>query len=214
MRADAVRRQLRPAVKDDARPDSGFTLLELMVAMGILSLVLALSFTVVAKIISTTAASQARSSAVDEARNAVEQMERQIRSGNVITAPTYDSARKLWLLQVYTQVNGNQRCVQWRVNANQDTLQFRSWSPSWAQDGDITPWGAVAQYIVNDPVNSSDTPFVRTNDTTFGTRLLTIHLLVQATGQPAATVIDTSVTGRNTSFGYDQAVCTTAVPGG
>lgn len=200
---------------DDSEADGGFTLVELLVAMVVMTLVLALSFTVITKIISTTKSSQARSNAVDEARLGVEQLERQIRSGNVLYAPTYDSTNKLWLLQVYTQVNGNQRCVQWKVDTTGATLQFRSWSPTWQQDGDVTAWRIVARYVVNNPANNGDTPFTRSaTGSVYGTRLLDVHLLVRATGTPGSTAIDSSITGRNTTFGYDQAICTSAIPGG
>jgi prepilin-type N-terminal cleavage/methylation domain-containing protein len=208
-----VRRGLTPV--GPVGPDEGFTLVELLVAMVVMTLVLALSFTVITKIISGTKSSQARSNAIDEARIGVEQMERQIRSGNVLYAPSYDSSNKLWLLQVYTQVNGNQRCVQWKVDTVGQTLQFRSWSPTWQQDGDVTAWRIVARDIVNNPASSPDTPFNRsTSGGVYGTRLLDVHLLVRASGTPGSTALDSSITGRNTSFGYDQAVCTSAIPGG
>jgi len=210
--AESARRRVREGSPD---PDAGFTLAELLVAMVVLTLVFSLSFTVITKIVSGTKNSSARSEAVDQARLGVEQMERQIRSGNVLSAPTYDSTNKYWLLQVYTQVNGPQRCVQWKVATLDDTLQFRSWSPSWQQDGDVTAWKIVARDVVNDPANSGDTPFTRSASTSpYGTRLLDVHLLVQVTGKPATTVLDTSITGRNTTFGYDQAICTGSVPGG
>jgi prepilin-type N-terminal cleavage/methylation domain-containing protein len=227
------------------RSEEGFTLIELLVSMALITVVLALSFTVITKIISSTTSSQSRSNAIDEARAAVSQMERQIRSGNVISQPTY--ANGTWLLQVYTQVNGNQRCVQWKVVSTADTLpadqpylntlRFRSWSSSYLQDGDVTNWTTVAHGIVNtpalaspDPSVSLGAPFLRTpyvypglstgpspllSPNPYGGRLLSVHLLVKTSSKgPGSTVIDSAITGRNTSFGYDQTLCTQTIPGG
>lgn len=211
MRLDQLRRRWASL----RREESGFTLVELLVSMIILGIIFGLTFTILTSTISGTKTGQARSNAIDEARLGVEQLERQIRSGNVLYAPTYDSTKKAWLLQVYTQVNGPQRCVQWKVDTVGDQLLFRSWSPSWATDGDVTNWKVVARYVVNNPANPGDTPFTRSTSTSpYGTRLLDVHLLVQAAGAPTPTVIDTSITGRNTTFGYNQAVCTSSIPGG
>ena len=196
--------------------EGGFTLVELLVSMIIITIIFGLSFTILTTTISSTKTGQARSNAIDEARLGVEQLERQIRSGNVISAPTYDSAAKTWLLQVYTQVNGPQRCVQWKLDSVADQLLFRSWSPTWATDGDVTGWRVIARYVVNTPppAKADEAPFIRSSGDLYGTRLLDVHLLVQADGAPTPTVIDTSITGRNTTFGYNQAVCTSSIPGG
>ncbi len=182
--------------------------------MIIITIIFGLSFSILSTTISSTKTGQARSNAIDDARLGVEQLQRQIRSGNVLYAPTYDSAAKAWLLQVFTQVGGPQRCVQWKVDSVADQLQFRSWSPAWQSNGDVSDWQVIARYVVNNPANPSDSPFTRSAaNSPYGTRLLTVKLLVKADGAPTPTAIDTSITGRNTTFGFNQSACT-AIPGG
>jgi prepilin-type N-terminal cleavage/methylation domain-containing protein len=181
------------------------TLIELMVAMLIFSVVMAISFSVLGAVQRQSSDVQGREDTVGNARLATEQMDRQIRSGNVLYDP---QAEALALsMRVYTQANGVQQCVQWHVDTATDTLQFRSWSPTWQTDGIVSSWSTVARYILND---ASTPPFTLQGSTTpYGSRLLDISLRVQAPkakGNPIQ--VQTSLSGRNTLYGYDPGVCT------
>ena len=89
---------------------------------------------------------------MDQARLGVQQLDRQIRSGNLIYNPAAenDSANGIQpglSLRVYTQSNSVQRCVQWRIYNK--LLQTRSWTTTWQVDDIVTAWRTVADHIVN-----------------------------------------------------------------
>jgi prepilin-type N-terminal cleavage/methylation domain-containing protein len=214
-----LREALRRRLARRSGADDGMSLVELMVAMLIFSVVMAVSFSVLASVQRQSSDVQAREDTVGNARLATEQMDRQIRSGNVLYDPqaeNYHNPAHPSVVQpsmrVYTQANGTQQCVQWYVDTYTDTLQFRSWSPTWQTDGIVSGWSVVAHYILND---ASTPPFSLQGSTTpYGSRLLDISLLVQAPkakGNPIQ--VQTSLSGRNTLYGYDPGVCS-PVPAG
>jgi hypothetical protein len=143
-----------------------------------------------------------REETVGNARLATEQMDRQIRSGNVLYDP---SAEPLPLsMRVYTQANGDQRCVQWQVYNG--ALRTRSWSTTWQTDGNVTAWGVIARGLQN---TAATPPFtLQGGATAFGSRLVDIDLLVKdATSSGNVLEVKTSLSGRNTQYGYDPGVC-------
>ncbi len=182
--------------------DQGLTLIELLVAMLIFSVVMAISFSVLAAVQRQSSDVVAREDTVGNARLAIEQMDRQIRSGNVLYDPLLEPLPLS--MRVYTQANGAQQCVQWQVYSG--ALRFRSWSPTWQTDGIVSAWSNVAHYIVNDAANP---PFaLEGSSTAYGSRLLDISLRVKAPragGNPVQ--VQTSLSGRNTLYGYDPGVC-------
>lgn len=193
----------------DHRKEQGFTLVELLVAMSLLTGVLTLSTTVLVKVLEDTRSVTERAGAVDQARLAVAQMDRQIRSGNVLMAPTDDEMR------VFTQSNGEQKCVQWQVVSATDVLRSRSWSPTWQTDGLVTGWSTVARGITNDTSSTStQKPFaLQGAATAYNSRLISIRLFAQVSqkgGRPVE--VNTSISGRNTNYGYDANICSPIPP--
>jgi hypothetical protein len=143
-----------------------------------------------------------REETVGNARLATEQMDRQIRSGNVLYDP---AAETLPLsMRVYTQANGDQRCVQWQVYNG--ALRTRSWSTTWLTDGNVTSWGTIARNLRN---TTATPPFsLQGGATAFGSRLVDIDLLVKdPTSSGNVLQVKTSLSGRNTQYGYDPGVC-------
>jgi hypothetical protein len=166
-----------------------------------------------------------RSTSNDQARLAVEQLDREIRSGNLLYDPAVECVPVDDLdaacppesdivpgmaLRVYTQTNANSRapgnrCVQWRITSDRE-LQRRDWSINWQLDGIYSPWRVVAEHIVNRSVVPPVTAF-EVNDPTIR-RTIVIDILAQEdadSGQPAR--IQLSVTGRNTQYGYPGNIC-------
>jgi len=188
---------------DEGRADKGLTLIELLVTMVIFSVVMATAYKVLNTVQRQSTDIAGREDTVGNARLATEQMDRQIRSGNVLYDPLLETLPMS--MRVYTQVNGDQRCVQWQVYNG--TLRSRSWSPTWQTDGIVSSWGIVARHIVN---TVSTPPFaLEGGSTAYGSRLLNISLRVQAaTAKGNAVEVQTSLSGRNTLYGYDPGVCT------
>lgn len=204
---ESLHRRLR-AVRLDER---GLTLIELLVSMALFTGLLTAVYGVLINVQRQSVDVQARENSVGNARLALEQMDRQIRSGNVFFDPNdaTDSDYLPMSLRVYTQANGDERCVQWQVLAG--TLRTRAWSTTWQTDGNITPWSNVARGLVN-----TSSPFVlQGGSTPYGSRLLDITLLVKdpkSKGQPVE--VRTSLSGRNTQYGYDPGTCRPAPPVG
>lgn len=204
--------------------EGGVTLIELLVSMTIFSIVLAGSYTVLITVQRQTADSVARADAVGNARLALEQIDRQVRSGNVLYSPAGETipgasaadqcqasgTNAGTCMRVYTQANASQKCVQWQVLPGANVLRVRSWSPTWTTDGKVTGWGIVARDVINTAANP---PFALTGGQ-YGARLVSLSLQVkspQAGGQPID--VDSALSGRNTAYGYDPGTCSPIPPG-
>jgi len=104
-------------------------------------------------------------------------------------------------MRVYTQSNGAQRCVQWRVISG--ALQSRGWRPDWASDplaatdGAVSGWRTVATSVVN----TSTFPFTLDPAPSFGGRLIQLDIQVNKNSRLGATAeVQASVAGRNTEY--------------
>ena len=184
------------------------TLVELMITILLLGIVLAICFQVFITVGRSVETSDGRSQSTDQARLAVQQIDRQIRSGNVLYNPALESPSGL-ALRVYTQSNGDQRCVQWRISNG--TLQTRSWSESWTVDGDVSSWRNVAEHIVN--TSAASPAFALDAGSGFGDRLINVRILTNVNPARQKTVeFKSSVTGRNTEYGYNPNICNTLPP--
>ena len=196
------------------RPDDqgGFTLVETMVASSLLLTILAICFAFMVSIQNAVGRSDSRQQSNDQATLAAHDVDRQIRSGNVLYDPAAEGSNAGtnpdstaipagFSLRVYTQANGLQRCVQWRL-LNTNVLQRRSWSQSWRVDGQVSGWATVASGIVN-PTNQP--PFALDSSSGFGgagnSRLVNVDLLANNNTSKGATAeVQLSVAGRNTEY--------------
>ncbi len=201
----------------DLRRDDGMTLVELLVAMSIMGIVMVIFSTVLVSMQRTVVATDRISRANDQARLAIEQLDKELRSGNVISDPAAaitgytGGAPANQRLLLYTQANATIRggavCELWQItSANQ--LQARTWTPgsnTW-----LTSWLTVAEFVVNRSTGTN--AFELTGDPLKGSRTLNIHLMVNPdyTNAPSSTVeLQASLTGRNTSYSYPTSICQT-----
>lgn len=185
--------------------ERGTTLVEILISMTIFSLALAMVYSVLITVQKQTKDQTSRADSVGNARLALAQIDRQVRSGNVL----YNPATEVLPLsmRVYTQANGAQRCVQWQVYGGK--LRSRSWSPTWQTDGQVSGWEIVAHDVVN---TSATPPFaLQGGSTAYGSRLIDIALLVKSPTAGGKNInVTSSLSGRNTAYGYDPGVCTPA----
>jgi type II secretory pathway pseudopilin PulG len=187
------------------------TLVELVVAMSMLSIVLLIFTSVLASVQRTVVVNQRYSDANDQARLALQQLDRELRSGNVITdpatPPTGYTANQSLL--IYTQANlptrGEAQCEIWKITSDHE-LQVRRWIPgssSWE-----TSWITVAESVVNRSTGVN--AFMMNSDPLKGERTVDIQLQVNPDldGNPVRTIdIKASLTGRNTSYNYPTNIC-------
>ncbi|WP_062306202.1 PilW family protein [Demequina subtropica] len=225
-----MRRQ-RQAARRLLRDDSGMTLTELLVAMMIFGVLMAIVMAVMIQLMQLSKDNMGRVSAAENARLGVSQIDRQVRSGNVILDPALESLAgsgvdPYYSLRIFTQADGDSRCVQWRViDADGDgsgELQYREWDPSYPVVVDVQPWGVVAHDVVlgtgttPDPTDPATWPpfwkdtttMVAAGSTPAQNVRITLHVKNDEMRDSAKPVtVSTVVTGRNTVLGYSESNC-------
>ena len=197
------------------RPQDGTTLPEVVIVSALLMVVLAIAAQVMLSMLQVTSGADDRAGTADAARRAVETIDRLVRSGNILYDPALEptsAANHLapgLTMRIYTQSNGTQRCVQWRVNAG--VLEQRSWSEAWRSDHVVSSWHPVVDRIVN----TTATPlFALDAAHGFGSRLLQLDLRADSPAANAAPTVEirSAITGRNTTYGYSTTVCSDVPP--
>ncbi|KQR16199.1 type II secretion system protein J [Cellulomonas sp. Leaf334] len=224
-----LQRAIRTRLSRDDRSDSGWTLVELIVSMGIFGGLLAIVFSVLLTLSMQTKDNLARTRAVDETQIGLMQIDRQVRSGNVIADPANEGValsgvEPYYALRVYTQTDGVYQCVQWRVRfptgSSFGVLEYRSWKPTWQSTGGVSAWRTVARNVVRPATatvaaaDPSTWPpfFVQATDAESSSSAQTIRVTLrikdpaQRESSKPATVTST-LTGRNTIFGYPADTC-------
>lgn len=193
------------------REERGLSLAELMVASFIFGIVMLVFTTTMASVQRAVVRQDNLSRTNDQARLAMEQLDREIRSGNVLYDPAVESDPN-YVVRVYTQSNAPSRgtfsCVLWQLD-DEGRLLTRRWPPS--DPSSATDWRVVATGIVNQAL--SVPAFVLDADPAKGGRTLTVTFRVNddLDRNPTQTIeITESLTGRNTSYGYPASVCATA----
>ena len=194
--------------------ERGLTLVELVVAMGILSIVLLVMTTTLTSIQRAVVEEDVRGRLNDQARLALQSIDRLVRSGNILYDPVdesgndpFDAAATGYLFRIYTQAQQTEdedpRCAIWLVDDEQQLL-YRTWpvlDPDAASD-----WVIVAEGIVNRDLGEP----AFTLDSTGRTIAVDFHVNPDLADRPQATqVVRASLTGRNTSFGYPVQLCET-----
>jgi hypothetical protein len=190
------------------REQSGTSIPELAVGLSVMLVVAGAFLSVVISLQTNLVRQQRRSDNNDQARLAVEQLDREIRSGNVLYNPATEPVG-FYSLRVYTQANAPTRtpafqCVQWLIEDEQ--LKRRHWPPN--EPELAVPWRIVAEGIVNRTLGEE--AFQLDPEPSKGGRTVMINLTVNGSlaEDPAATIrIQTSLTGRNTSLGFSSDVC-------
>jgi prepilin-type N-terminal cleavage/methylation domain-containing protein len=210
--------------------DRGLTLVELMISMTIFAGLLAIVFSILVTVSQQTKDNLARTRAADQARIGLMQIDRQVRSGNVISDPAAETVSasgvpSQYSLRVYTQTDGSYQCVQWRVrypaSSDRGVLEFRSWRPSWQVTGGVADWRVVARDVVR-PAGTFDAsrpetwpPFFvesRTGGASSEAQTIRVTLRVKDEAQSASSApstVTSVLTGRNTVFGYPADSCGT-----
>jgi prepilin-type N-terminal cleavage/methylation domain-containing protein len=208
--------------------DEGMTLTELMVAMMVMALASGVFLTTLASVQKSVAETDIRTRSNNQARLALETLDHEVRSGNLLYDPeSYtDAEDKYFRFKVYTQANADTRqptpetgytCRLWRIT-DAGELQTRWWEPYEDADATASAWRTVATGIVNrevdDPSDScigGTCAFVIDDDPNKGGRTMNVVFLVNedlngdlSTG---TVKVQSALTGRNTSYGFPTAAC-------
>jgi prepilin-type N-terminal cleavage/methylation domain-containing protein len=185
----------------------GMTLVELVVAMSILSIAMVILLSTLTSIQKASVNEDVRSRTINQIRLAQQTIDRQVRSGNLLYPPNAAGYSLLIYTQAYAvqdkaAFGGTSRCAYWTINS-QNQLMYGFWEPL-TPSPFTTTWQVVSEGIMNRVQSQSAFTLDPTG------RTMTVQFLVNSdlTGSPNATQsLQTSVTGRNTSFGYPLAVC-------
>lgn len=209
-----------PADAPSSRVDEGFTLIELAFTMMLLSIVMGMLFQSLVTVQTSVERQVGRNTRNDRLRLAIHSIERQVRSGNVFSDPALanDPANGIapgMSMRVYTQADatsaGDSMCVQWRVHNGR--LESREWSPQWQVNANLTGWRLIADGVMNRDVSPPVSAFALPADAEYGRRILSVALLAEGdTSERAVQRVDTSVTGRNTGYGYPVSICDNSPP--
>jgi prepilin-type N-terminal cleavage/methylation domain-containing protein len=194
--------------------ENGFTLIEMMISFSLFTVVTVIFLTTLTSVQKAAIRQSANSVNNDQARLAMIELDREIRSGNVLYDPATESPSG-FVLRVYTQSNANTRtpspgyvCRLWQITTA-GQLKTRTWPP--LQPEDASDWVIVADGIVNRMRSPAVTAFSRSDPSSAtGGRIVNITLLVNSdyADHPGETVrIQQSITGRNTSYGFPVNVC-------
>lgn len=219
-------RRRRPA------DDSGMTLTELLVSMLIFSLLMAITTAVMINLMYMSKDSLGRVTAVENARLGLSQIDRQVRSGNVILDPGLETfgqsgVAPYFSMRIFTQEGGTPKCAQWRVydddGDGSGDLEYRTWSPNYPTDPAVTTWSVVARNLVITTVTTPDPddestwpPFWKDPSAVVGTSgtsaaqnvRITLQILTPDMREGSKPItISSVVTGRNTVLGYSESNC-------
>jgi prepilin-type N-terminal cleavage/methylation domain-containing protein len=192
---------------------AGLTLVELLVAMAIMSIVLLVFTTTLTSVQRTVVEEDVRIQLNDQARLALQSIDRLVRSGNILYDPVDESgndpygADTGYMFRIYTQAEQSPtqpaRCALWLLNDEQQLL-YRTWPIQ--EPENATNWQIVAESVVNRDV---DEPAFELDA---AGRTIAVRFFVNPDleNRPQATqVVEASLTGRNTSFGYPVQLCQT-----
>ncbi|MBN2177012.1 MAG: type II secretion system protein [Demequinaceae bacterium] len=215
--------------------DDGYSLTELLIAMGIFGVLIAFTFGILIQIMNQSKDTIARTHALEQAQLGLAQIDRQVRSGNVILDPAAEGLSTsgvdpYYSMRIYTQVDEIPKCAQWRViDVDEDgfgNLEFRSWLPS--QPNTATSWAVVARDLIQVDVHPTSPADITSNPSTWppfwvdstataGTQAQLVRVTLRLKdpdqredSEPAS--VTTVITGRNTVFGYPASACATAPP--
>ena len=207
----------------ERRSEEAFTLIEMAVTMLLLGMVLAMLLQAMVMVQNSVDREAGRNTRNDRLQLAIFSLERQVRSGNVISDPATlnDPTHGIvpgMAVRVYTQADvpasHDERCVEWRVNGGR--LESRDWSPNWQSDGDYSGWRINAEGIRNRDVSPNVPAFFRPPATSYGLRMLQVTLVSDGQGASGGgherdvQKITTSITGRNTGFPFPGNICDVA----
>jgi len=195
------------------RTEAGTTLVEMVVVMSLLSAIMGIVLAALVSMQNAENRVNGRSQTNDQVRLGVEQIDREVRSGNVPYDPATEGSNAGsgiptgFSMRVYTQANGVQKCVQWRVTAGK--LQSRSWTTSWRVDNQVSGWRTVADHIVNP---TSTPPFAQDTSPNFGgqrgSHLMNVDVIANVNSATGSNVeAKASITGRNFQYTGDPGIC-------
>jgi type II secretory pathway pseudopilin PulG len=205
-----------------SRGEGGFNMVEIVVAMGLMMVVLMVGMRAASTAVDVETQATSKGQATTQVVAAMTELRQEIVSADIIFDPanevyssgpnsgtnyagTNPDGTKLnagWSLRIYTQLNGNAMCVQWRL-LDTGALQTRLWSPVWSQSsgrsGTVYPWDTLATNVIN-----SAAPFSLNYSANYGgsnSRLVIVSLLAGANdAKVSPQLLESSIAARDAEY--------------
>ncbi len=181
--------QERPHDRSD---DSGFTLVEMLFAMGIFGVLLAIFSTAITDFSASTVRTFQTSDQSTQARIVFDLFDKQVRAASAINRPALIGNN--WYVEFRSEAIPPSMCTQWVLRTDTGELAVRTWlSGATAM---APAWRTLSTYVVN---TSAQQPFTFSPSTTTAPmQRLTVSLRYQQ-GTGPVTVSSSSFTARNTT---------------
>jgi prepilin-type N-terminal cleavage/methylation domain-containing protein len=192
--------------------EGGFTLVEMVIAMAMLTVILTLSMQAVSMVLGLSTLAASTGYANEQASLTLNQLREEIISANILfnpstegtnagTNPDGSSIPAGFSLRIYTELNGVPECVQWRL-LDTGALQTRSYSDEWQTDGIVGDWTTLETGVANP---QSDPPFSIDAGANFGgasgSRLIDVTLDFDETTKPVTMIQDqASIAARDAEY--------------
>lgn len=142
------------------RPDDvGMTLVELIVAMGIFVIVIAVFMSGIVVMTQNTARAQAVADSGDGVRLAFQRLDKEVRYAAAINRPGFGTDGAYYVEYLTTAVPAGKPpiCTQWRVVPSTRELQRRTWNNT--SPAKATSWTTVTDGVRNNLADSTQLPF-------------------------------------------------------
>lgn len=182
----------------------GFTLIELMVAMGIFMILISILLIATSQLARGAVRVQVTAQSTSEVLLVFQNLDRQVRYSDAINAPGSGASGDRYVefrVPAASSASGLVTCVQWRFRPVDGTVQTRRWT-----DGSTvapTAWSTRLSNVVD--TGAADYPFAR--DLTLPRQQLHLELDTGTAAVDSGTAIDTSFVARNSSSAAGTAVC-------
>jgi prepilin-type N-terminal cleavage/methylation domain-containing protein len=196
----------RRVAGEQGTEQSGYTLIELLIAIGIFSVVLAVAG---AGLISMTQATRKVTNIGDagaQIDRSIKLMGRQIPFAQDINIPAA-TASDAYMSYDLVDKNGALQCYQWHLITSTDLLQYATWTSGSTA---AKSWITMSTGIINSPTTQAPFAFPSPNTvgSTFTHQRVLIDLLSSKGGNPAGTSeVKATYVGANTSINSNTNVC-------
>lgn len=137
--------------------EDGMTLAELLVAMGVLSILMTVSMAAILTMTKSTVRTQAVADSTDDVRVTFQRLDKEIRYASAINQPgMVGEDQYVEYLVNASAAEGTPLCVQWRYVPALGEVQRREWPLNTA---DSTPWQTLVNEVRNDMTVVDQIPF-------------------------------------------------------
>lgn len=198
------RASTRPETPDR---EAGFTLIELMVAMAIFTILVAILLLAVSQLARGTVRVQVTAQSTTEVLLVFQNLDRQIRYADALNAPGSGVSGDRYIefrTPAASAPSGLTTCTQWRLHKDDGTIQSRQWT-----DGPAavpSSWSTKLNNAID--VGGADYPFKLDRSSSQQTLVLSIDTGVEGVNE--GTAISTSFVARNSLSSVSTPVCALA----